>query len=678
MAILMSLMAAGLVLYLRGATINMIMLAGLVIALGAIVDDAIIDVENIVRRLRQHRKEGSDKSTVRIILEASFEMRSAIVYATVIIVLAVVPVLFLEGLSGALFQPLAYSYVLALLVSMVVALTVTPALSLMLLRNAPLERGESLLVRLLNRVYDAVFSRIIHKPRLAFAAVGVIVYVGFLGLTELRQPSLLPTFKEMDLLIKWEGKPGTSRPAMSRIVSQATHELRSIPGVRNVGAHVGRAMLSDEVVNVNSSELWVRVDPAADYDATVAAVQKVVDGYPGLYREVLTYLKERTGEARTGADEAVVRIYGHELDVLRSQAEKVKKALSKIDGIADLRVEGQVVEPGVEIEVDLAAAERYGIKPGDVRRASATLLSGIAVGSLFEEQKVFDVVVWGTPEIRHSLNDIGELLLDTPSGGHVRLGEVADVRIVPTPTVIKREAVSRYIDVVANGRGGDFGSVAGKVKRAIAEIKFPLEYRAELRGDYLERQAARNSMIGFGLAAAIGIFLLLQVFFRSWRLATVVFLTLPMALVGGVLAAFAGGGIISLGSIVGFVTVLGIAVRNCITLIARYQNLERHEGETFGPGLVLRGTRERFAPILMTAATTGLAFLPLALFGDIPGLEIVRPMAVVILGGLVTSTLLNLHVVPAMYLRFGGSREPDLELLPAIPVDAMISNGTKY
>jgi Cu/Ag efflux pump CusA len=282
---------------------------------------------------------------------------------------------------------------------------------------------------------------------------------------------------------------------------------------------------------------------------------------------------------------------------------------------------------------------------------------------------VFDVVVWGTPATRHSVTSVQELLIDTPSGSHVRLKEVADVRIVPSVTEIHRDAVARRIDVTANVPGRDLAAVAAQVERGIKQIDFPLEYRAELRGEYAERLDARNRVLAYVIAAAIGIFLLLQVFFQNWRLATAVFLTLPMALVGGVLAAFlTDDGLLSFGAIVGFVVVLGIAVRNAITLVSRYRHLEEQSGGAFGAELVQRGTREQSAPILMTAVTAALVFLPLASFGNIAGLEIVHPMAIVVLGGLVTATLFTLVGVPAMYLLFGGAREPDLDLVEELPV----------
>ena len=653
-AIPLSLVTAGLILQMQGATINTMVLAGLVIALGAVVDDAIIDVENIVRRLRQHRKEGSRKSAAAIILDASVEVRNAIVYATLIIVLALLPVFFMEGLSGAFFRPLAVAYALAVLLSMLVAMTVTPALSLLLLSKAPLERRESPLVVWLQRRYDEILPRALQRPRKTFIAVGMATLMGVLALPFLGE-SLLPDFKETDFLMHWVTKPGTSHAEMNRITIQASRELRAIPGVRNFGAHVGRAEVADEVVGINFTELWVSIDRDVDYEATLAKIQEVVDGYPGLYRDVLTYLRERIKEVLTGASTSiVVRIYGPDLDVLRTKAEEVGRSLAGIDGVVDLKVEPQVNVPHIEVTVDLAAAELYGLTPGSVRRAAATLIAGSKVGEIYEEQKVFDVVVRGAPSTRHSLSSVRDLLIEVPSGGHVRLKDVAEVRVVPTPNTIKREAVSRRIDVGCNVRGRDLGAVARDIERTIQDIEFPREYHPEVLGEYAERQAAQKRMLALGLVAVLGMLFLLQASFQSWRLALLTLLTLPSALVGGVLAALVAGATISLGSLVGFITVLGIAARNAIMLLSHYQHLEQDEGEPFGVALVLRGARERLAPILMTAASTGLALVPLVVSGNLPGHEIEHPMAVVILGGLITSTILNLVVLPSLYLRFGN------------------------
>ena len=654
-AIPLSLMTAALVLFARDATINTMILAGFVISVGVVVDDAIIDVENITRRLRQHRRDGTGGSTASIILESSLEVRSSIVYATLIDVVAITPIFFIGGLSGAFFQPLAISYGLAVLASLLVALTVTPAMAYILLRNADVERHESPLARRLQAAYARLLTRIVRAARPAFASVAAISLLGLFVWTQLGQ-SLLPDFKERDFLMHWVTAPGTSIEEEVRVSTAACIELRSIPGVRNCGSHIGQAQMADEVVGVEFGENWISVDPAVDYKKTLAAIGEVVAGYPGLRRDVQTYLKERIREVLTGSSDAVVvRIFGPDLGVLRDQAAAVEAALADIPGIVDLHTAQQVEIPQIQVEVNLETARAYGIKPGDVRRAAAVMLASEEVGDIFYGGKAYDVHVWTTPEARNSLSDIEALPIDVPIGGQVPLGKLASVTIAPTPNSIAHEGLTRKIDVDANVSGRDLGAVIRDVKAALATIEFPREYHPELLGEYAERQAASGRLLLFAIVALFGVFLLLQAAFGRTRLAILSFLTLPSALVGGVLAAWAFGGTISLGSLVGFFTVLGIAARNGIMMINHFQFLERFEGEAFGPELVIRGARERLSPILMTALATGLALVPLAIAGDLPGHEVEHPLAIVVLGGLLTSTLLNLFILPSLYLRFGRS-----------------------
>jgi CzcA family heavy metal efflux pump len=668
-AIPLSLLAAGLVLFMSGATVNTMTLAGFVIALGIVVDDAILDVENIMRRLRLARRGDDTRSTARIILDASLEVRAPIVSATLIVVTAVVPVLFMEGLTGSFFKPLIAAYVLAIAASLIVAMTVTPALCLILLNNARLEGRESpVIVWLLHR-YRPLLERATRTPLAAYITVGVVTLVG-IGVWPLLGNSLLPAFKERDFLMHWVTTPDASLPEMLRITTRASKELRAIPGVRNFGAHIGQAFAADEVVGVNFGENWISISPDADYDKTHAKIDEMVEGYPGLYRDVQTYLKERIREVLTGAGEAiVVRIFGPDLDVLRAKAEEVRAVLADVPDLVNLHKELIVEVPHIQVTVKLAEAQRYGLKPGDVRRASASLMAGEEVGDIFIDGRTYDVQVWTGPEARRSIDSVRDMLIDTPTGQRVRLSEVADVSIQPTPNIIRREASSRRIDVQANVRGRDLGAVAGDVQTRLAKLAFPLGYYAVLQGEYQELSAARKRLELLGLLALAVIFVLLQQSFGSWRLATLSFLTLPSALVGGVLAAWLAGGVLSLGSLIGFLTVLGIAARNGIIMINHFQHLERHEGEAFGLDLVLRGAGERLRPILMTTGAAGLAILPLIIFGNLPGHEIEYPMAVVIMGGLVTSTLLNLFIVPALYLRFGrGTGVQADNLSSSVPV----------
>jgi CzcA family heavy metal efflux pump len=666
-AIPLSLMAATIVLVSMGATINTMVLAGLVIAMGEVVDDAIIDVENIVRRLRLNRALPRPLPAFRVVLSASLEVRSAVVYASLIVILVFIPIFFLEGLAGSFFRPLALAYVLAILASLLVALTVTPALSLMLLTGATDRHRESPLVRGLKAIYRAILPGIARRPGwaiavlvAAFAATGYAV----VGLGE----EFMPNFQENDFLMHWIERPGTSLEAMVRITEKASKELRAVPGVRNFGSHIGRAEVADEVYGPNFTELWISVDPKADHNKAMAEVQAVVDGYPGLFHDVLTYLKERIKEVLTGAGATVVvRIFGPDLAVLRDKAHEVEEAMKGVQGVTNLKVEPQIMVPQLDIRLRPDAASRLGLTAGDVRRSATTLVSGLKVGELYKDQKIFDVFVWGVDRVRNDVSQLRNLPIETPMGAHVPLGDVADVAIVPAPNEIRREGASRRIDVTCNVQGRDLGSVAREVEAKVRALPFDREYHPEFLGEFAAREESRQRLLALSALSLLGILLIIHADFRTIRLSALVFLTLPFALIGGVFGAVIGGGVLSLGSLVGFVTVLGIAARNGIMLVSHYRHLEEEEGEPFGLDLVIRGSLERLAPILMTALATGLALVPLAIAGNKPGHEIEHPMAVVILGGLVTSTVLNLFLMPALYLAFGHSRRRTDDELMGVP-----------
>jgi len=655
-AIPLSLMAALMVLYLRGDTINTMILAGLVIAVGVVVDDAIIDVENIWRRLRQ-QGDGTGRLAPRIILEASLEVRSAIFYATLINVLAVVPVFFLESVTGSFFEPLAFSYALSILVSMAVALTVTPALALLLLAKTG-ERRDAPLVRVMKRGYRAVLRPVVRRPWPAVAAAMLLAVCGVAAISGFGE-ELYPTFKERDVFADWATPPGTSGSEENRIVVKGSKDFRAIPAVQSFGAHIGQAFLAEEVVGANFGESWLSIDKNADYDKTIGQLEEVVDSYPGVFRELLTYLRERIDEVLAASTEPiVVRIFGDDLRSLRHQANRVKAALEDVPGLDELNTELQNDVPEVQVTENLAAGRRYGLKPGDVRRAVSVLVASEEVGDIFRGGRAYDVHVWSTTKTRGNLSDIRNLPIDTPSGSRVRLSDVAQVRIRPTINIIRHEEGSRRIDVSAGvADGTSLSEAVSDVRDKLDGITFPTGTHAEVKGEAVESEHAQNRLLLFGGIAAIGIFLLLQAAFGSLRIATMFFLTLPMALVGGVLAVYLiNDSILSLGSFVGFLAVFGIAARNGILMINHCQHLEQREGVPFGLDLVMRGAEERLSPIMMTALATALAIVPLIIGGSIPGHEIEHPMAIVIMGGLITSTLVNLFLVPALYLRLGKSR----------------------
>jgi Cu/Ag efflux pump CusA len=527
----------------------------------------------------------------------------------------------------------------------------------MLSRGKLLHR-ESPLLRVLKRAYTATLTPLLRRPHPATGTAVVLIVAGALAFPTLGT-QLLPNFKERDFLMHWLTQPGTSAPEEFRISVAACKDLQEIPGVRNCGSHIGQALLSDEIYGVDFGENWISVEPSVDYDETLAKVQETVDAYPGLYRDVQTYLRERIKEVLTGSSESiVVRVYGPDLDTLREIAEDIAGRIADIDDVVDAHPELQTNLAHIEVEPNLEAIRALGLTPGDIRRQTSTLVASEEVSDIFAGGKAYDIHVWSIAAARHSFTDIQNLPIDTPSGEKVKLSDVADVRLAPTPNAVFREKQSRMIDVGANvAEGGNLGAIVDTVQDRVDQVEFPLGYHAEVLGESDELAAARDRLFLFGGVALLGILLLLHAVFGSFRLAVLTFLLLPMALVGGVLAVYLGDGVLSLGSLVGFLAVFGIAARNGILMISHFQHLEREEGVPFGPALVLQGAKERLAPILMTASATGLALVPLAVAGSIPGHEIEHPMAIVILGGLLTATLLNLFVLPSLYLKFGKSRK---------------------
>jgi Cu/Ag efflux pump CusA len=655
-AILSSLAVAVLTLSLLGVSLNLMIVAGLVMALAIVIDDAVIDADSISWRLGRDGPDGQREPAATAILASAVALRGPLMVATVIAVLSVLPVLVVGQVTGSFLRPLALSYALAILASMLVVLTVTPALSLVLSSGAAPGRLESTPLRWLEARYTALLARLVHRPAPLYAGVALLMVAAVTALPLLGGRPLVPTLRDSDLLIHWQAAPGTSLTEMNRITARASRELRTIPGVRDVGVHVGRASTSDMVVGVSEGDFWVSIDPRADHDVTATAVAGVASAYPGLHPEVLTYQDQRLRQvAATGTQSPlVVRVYGNDYRVLGAKAQEIAQLISGVDGVSGPSVKLPAQEPAVEVEVSVTKAASHGIKPGDIRRAAAHVLSGTIAGTLFEQQKVFDVVVWGMPAKRDSLTDIHQLLIDTPSGKQVRLDEVADVRVRPNPMDIKHDAVSRYVDVVADVRGRSLGSVTREVQGLLRQVTFPLEHHSEILGDFAQQQRDRRRTLSYFLAAAIAIFFLLQACLASWRLASLLFLLLPVAMAGGVLAAALAGDAMSTVALMGLLAVLALAVRGGILQLRHYRDLEREGG--IDAAVVVHGAQQRFGPTVTAAGVTGLALAPLLVLGG-PGLEIAQPLATVMLGGLVTTMLVNLFVLPVLYLRSVGRRD---------------------
>jgi len=649
-AVLVAIGACVLVLAARGATLNLMVVAGLALALVAVVDDAVTATERAARR-RRDAPEGTPAAATA--LAAALEVRGTLVYATFLVALPVVPLFFMDGLLGAFGRPLAITYGLALAASMATAFVVTPGMTLLLKpRLAP--RPTRGIGAALCRRYEGLLRRTLSSTAPVLGVVGVLAVVGLLA-TPYLGGSSLAALEERDYVVELETPAGTSLPEMNRLVTEVSRQLRALPAVRNVAAHVGRAVTGDTVVDVNSSELWVSLDANADQPAAVRAMRKIVADIPGVVdRDVLSYQHEGIKEAMSSADEPlVVRVYGQDLAILSAKAEEVATELRKIDGVSRLAVETPVQEPILEIEVDLEKARVAGVKPGDVRRAAAVLLSGVDVGQLFYDQKVFDVVVWGTPETRRNADDVRNLRIDTPSGAQVRLADVAAVRDATSPDVIEREGAFRRIDLTVSAAKADRARVATTIESRLDTMDFPLEYRAELLGGYAERAAAQRRLLALGGLAVVGMVLLLQACFGNWRLGLAFSVALPLAVVGGLVAA-ATENPVSLGAVAGLLPVMALAARSGMLLVRRAQQLVRIEGERFGTDVVVRAGRERLLPTLASAAATAGVFLPFLGLAGRPGVEILGPMALVVVAGMVTAVPFTLLVVPRIVLRFGA------------------------
>jgi CzcA family heavy metal efflux pump len=672
LAIPLSLAAAGIVLSAEGAEINTMILAGFGVAVGVVVDDAIIDMENIVRRLRNWRARGRRTTPLHLLLAASLEVRTAILYATLINIVAVLPVVFVGGLTGSFFRPLAIAYGLAVLASMVIALTVTPALAMVLMPSARLHAGDPPVIAWCKRQYRKALAPAIKRPIAAIVAIVAAIIAGALVLPNLGQ-DLFPTFKEQDLLMHFDTKPGTSLPEMKRVVERLQQQFLKLPGhpVVQVGSHIGQALLGEEIAGPEFSEQWITLSPHANLEKTEQQVRDVTASFPGTYLDLTTYLHERIDETiTTDTEDIVVRILGPNFGTLQRLSQEITNRLNGTPHLVDLHPQSQGFVPQIQETVNAPAAARYGLTPGDVRRQAATIFGSQELGELWYGGIAIGVSGWSIPSARASLSDLQHLLIDTPNGGHVPLDKVANLVVNTTPSDITRVDNSNKIDVEANVSGsGNLGSATSAVQARLAHIKLPDGYHIQLLGEGAVRAAAQRRLLLMGLGAAVAILFLLQAAFQSVRLATMMFVTLPVALVGGVLAAWLFVGEIDLGALVGFFAVLGIAARNGILMISHLQHLEDREGEPFGRQLVLRGAGERLSPILMTALATGLALAPFVIFGDRPGQEIENPMAIVILGGLATSSLMNLFVLPSLYLRFAHGRAPQ-EPMPEDPGDS--------
>lgn len=656
-----SVIAAVLVLELQGATLNLTVLVGILLAMTLIVGDIVEDVHAQLFGSpgpTGAQRNGDFRSFVAAVVRW---VRTPLLLASFTLVLVVVPVLFGGGVGVAFFRPLVWAMALALLAAFAVGISVTPVMVHLLLKREAVRERPSSRFEKVRGYYGQALDRGRGMLPIGVAVVAVVGLAGLLAASQLTgSRPVVPTLPDRTILVQWDAMAGTSTSEVSRIAAKAADELRTISGVSGVGGHVGRAITSDQVVGNSSAELWVSVAANADYPSVERAVREIVNGYPGIAHNVLNYSQQQIGEIRSGMEPGfAVRVFGTEMTVLREKAEEVLKAVSGIQGLNSPRLKTAPQLPVLEVEVDLAAAQKVGIKPGDARRAAATLIQGIVVGNLFEQQKVFEVVVRGTLDVRDDLTSVRELLVDTPDGNHVRLGDIAAVRLVPNETVINHSSTLRYIDIVGEIKGRPLGDVERDIAEAIKTVQFPVEYHAEIPTKYAELQNADLLVLGIGVTALLGMLILMQTAVRNWKTALAIFLGLPAALSGGLLAAFFAGRSVSWISLTALAVLLAITVRNTAVFAAICDRGWREHPGTSRGKVVMAAAKERVAPVLKGAAITAVALVPIALLGGAAGSAVVAPMALIIVCGLVTTTIFALLVVPLVLLWFGPEHAPE-------------------
>ena len=677
-AIPLSLVVTIFAMKLLGITINTMTLGGMAIAIGALVDDAIIDVENVFRRLKENHQLPAEqrRPALEVIYEASREIRASIVNATLIIIVAFLPLFFLSGVEGRLLRPLGFAYVVAILASLLVAVTVTPVLCSYLLPKARAvrEERESGLVRWLKARYARTLDWVVARPGQVLAGAAIAL-VAAMASIPLLGSSFLPEFNEGALTVSVVTVPGTSLEEADAIGRRVEQMLLANPAVGFTDRRQGRAELDEHAQGVNAAEIDVTLEDDIDKDRLFEELRREFSAIPGTSVTIGQPIGHRIDHMLSGTRANIaVKIFGPDLYELRQVGAQVRDAIQAVPGVADLQLEQQMDVPQLQIRADRGAMARYGMTVGQLADAIDVAFNGETVSQVLEEGRSYDLVVRFSPALRANAETIAAAVFDTPTGQRVPLSQLATVAVTRGPNTISRENVQRKIVVQANVAGRDLGSTVAEIRRIVSEqVTLPPGYHVVYGGQFESRSQAARMLGALSLLSIVVIFLILYAEFRSGRTAALLMANLPLALIGGVVAVFLTGRVVSIASLVGFVTLFGIATRNGILLVAHYRHLLA-EGVAFREAVV-RGSLERLSPILMTALTAGLALLPLALGGGKPGNELQTPMAIVILGGLLSATALNMVVVPALYWRY-GAREvpaPEREAAPAWRVGATTS-----
>ena len=652
-AIPVSILATAIAFHLCGLSINTMTLGGLAIAIGELVDDAVVDVENIFRRLKENRAAGNPRSTFDVVVAASQEVRSGIVYATMVIVLVFVPLFALSGIEGRLFAPLGQAYIVAILASLVVSITLTPVMAYYLLPGLRrLDRHESGLIRVLKRALAATLRVALPRGRPILLAAGLAVAAAGVAAAWLPR-AFLPPFNEGSFTVTMAFNPGISLPESNRMGLVAERLLLEIPDVRSVGRRTGRAELDEHAEGVHSSDLEVDLKPGArPKGALVADIRSRLALLP-VSVNVGQPISHRLDHMLSGVRaEIALKIFGDDLDTLRRLADDLRQRLSAIPGIADLQVEKQVLIPQLEVRVDYARAALYGVQPAALVEQLSRLSNGQVVSRVVDGTRRFDVVM-RLSDTQRTTQALGDLLVETPSGW-VPARQIADIRETDGPNQILRENARRRIVVQANtAPGADMGRVVAAIRAQVDATRWPAGYATSLEGAFQAQGQAARTIGLLSLVSLALVFTLLYGRYRSGILTLIILGSIPLALIGSVVALWLAGQPLSVASMIGFITLTGIATRNGILKISHWLNLAIHEDLPFGPDLVIRGSLERLTPVLMTALAAGIALAPLLVGADAPGKEILHPVAVTIFGGLISATLLDTVLTPILFLAFG-------------------------
>ena len=657
-AIPLSFVITFLILKAFDISINTMTLGGLAVAIGELVDDAIVDVENVFRRLRENRKLADPRPTLEVIYHASLEIRSSIVYATIIVALVFIPLFALTGVEGRLLAPLGLAYITALVASLFVSLTVTPVLASYLLpkMKAMHEEKEGFLVRFLKKWDEKLLRRTLHHPWLVIGAASALFLIS-VGTLPFVGTAFLPEFNEGTLTVNIQAQPGTSLYESNRIGQIAEKLLLEVPEVISTGRRTGRAELDEHAEGVHYTEIDVdlKKDEARDREVILEEIREKLAVIPGVTTSVGQPISHRIDHLQSGVRAQIaVKLFGDDLQTLRSKAEEIRNVMTGVEGATDVSIEKQVLIPQIRFNVDRARAAQHGLNAGEITETLETALNGRTVSEAVEGQRRFDVVVRFADEARNNLDALRSVTVDTPQGTQIPVSAVATIENLPGPNQVLRENTQRRIVIQSNVAGRDLGSVVGDMRERIgAQVKLPESYFVEYGGQFEAQQQATRTLSVLTIFSLIAIFFILLKALGDWHSALQVMINIPLALIGAIIALLLSGGVFSIATLVGFISLVGITSRNGIMMISHYLHLIREEGENFTEEMVIRGSLERLVPVLMTALTAGLSLVPLAIAADAPGKEILHPLAVVVLGGILTSTLLDQIVTPAVFFKFG-------------------------